>query len=116
MPEPAGLYGPHPLRQDTIKELVIVASPGTYVLGDSDAAGFRPRCIGRAEFDVAVRIRQYVGFYSEFKFAYCDSGRAAFERECELYHEFAASLDSPLHPSRRACSGWRCPYCALFDY
>jgi hypothetical protein len=113
---PADLYGPHPLRQDTIKQLVIVISPGAYLLGDSDAGGFHPRWIGRSDFDVGLRLRQYVGFYSEFKFAYCDSGRAAFERECQLYHEFAASLESPLHPSRQASSAWRCPHCTLFDY
>ena len=116
MPEPAGLYGPHPLRQDTIKELLILASPGTYVLGDTDAEGFHPRSVGRSDSDIAARIHEFVGFYSEFKFAYYDSARAAFERECQLYHEFAASLDSGLHPSRQAHSDWRCPYCGVFDY
>jgi hypothetical protein len=116
MPEPAGLYGPHPLRQDTIKELLILASPGTYVLGDAGTEGFRARRVGRSDYDVAARLREFVGFYSAFKFTYCDSARVAFERECELYHAFAASLDSPLHPSRRSYSVWRCPHCSLFDY
>ena len=116
MPELAGLYGPYPLRQETIKDLLIFASPGTYVLGDTDAEGFHPRCVGRSDFDVAARIREYVGAYSEFKFAYCETARAAFERECRLYHEFAPSLDSQLHPSRRAYSDWRCPHCGMFDY
>lgn len=116
MPEPADLYGPHPLRLDTVKELVILASPGAYVLGDTEAGRFHPRCVGRSEFDVATRIRDFVGFYSEFKFAYCDSARAAFERECRLYHEFASSLESSLHPSRQIYSDWRCPHCSAFDY
>jgi hypothetical protein len=116
MPDPAGLYGPYPLRQDTVKELVIFACPGTYVLGDTDADGFHPRCVGRSDQDVAVRIREFVGFYSEFKFAYFDTARAAFENECRLYHQFAESLDSALHPSRRAYSSWRCPHCSIFDY
>ena len=113
---PADLYGPHPLRLDTVKQLLILASPGAYVLGDSDARGFHPRCVGRSEFDVATRIRGFVGFYSEFKFAYCESARAAFERECQLYHEFAESLESSLHPSRQIYSDWRCPRCGAFDY
>ena len=116
MPESAGLYGPYPLRQDTIKELVIFASPGTYVLGNSDAGGFHARCVGRSDFDVAARIRGFVGFYSEFKFAYCDTARTAFEGECRLYHEFAGTLDNGLHPARQAASDWRCPYCGIFDY
>ena len=116
MPEPAGLYGPYPLRQETVKDLVILALPGTYVLGDTDAGGFHPRCVGRSDFDVASRIREFVGFYSEFKFAYCDSAHQAFEAECRLYHEFAERLDSALHPSRRAYSAWRCPHCSIFDY
>lgn len=116
MPEPAGLYGPYPLLQDTIKRLVFFASAGAYVLGDTDADGFHPRCVGRSDSDIAARIREFVGFYSEFKFTYCETAAAAFERECQLYHEFAASLDSGLHPSRRAHSDWRCPYCGVFDY
>jgi hypothetical protein len=116
MLDPAGLYGPYPLRQETIKELVIFACPGTYVLGDTDVEGFHPRSVGRSDFDVAARIRDFVGFYSEFKFAYCDTARAAFESECRLYHQFVQSLDSALHPSRLALSNWRCPDCSLFDY
>lgn len=116
MPECAGLYGPYPLLQDTVKDLVILASPGTYVLGDTDADDFHARYVGRSDADVAARLREFVGFYSEFKFAYCDSARAAFEKECDLYHRFARSLDSALHPSRQAYSDWRCPYCSIFDY
>jgi hypothetical protein len=116
MEESERLYGPYPLRQETIKDLVILASPGTYVLGDSDAAGFHARSVGRSDVDVAARIREFVGFYSEFKFAYCDTAHAAFESECRLYHEFVRSLDSALHPSRRAYSTWRCPHCSIFDY
>jgi hypothetical protein len=115
MPELADLYGPYPLHPGPIRDLLIL-SPGAYVLGDSDAGGFHPRCVGRSDSDIAARLREFVGFYSEFKFAYCDSAREAFERECRLYHEFAASLDSGLHPSRRAHSDWRCPHCGLFDY
>jgi hypothetical protein len=115
MPERVALYGPYPLRQDTIKDLVILASPGTYVLGETNARGFHPRCVGRSDFDVAAGIREFVGFYAEFKFAYCDSARQAFESECLLYHQFAPKLDTALHPSRQAYSSWRCPRCGIFD-
>jgi len=110
------MYGPYPLRQETVNELVIFACPGAYVLGDTDAAGFHPRCVGRSDVDVAARIREFVGFYSEFKFAYFDTAHAAFENECRLYHRFVQSLDSALHPSRQAYSTWRCPDCSIFDY
>jgi hypothetical protein len=116
MPESAGLYGPYPLRQETVQQLVILASPGIYVLGNSDAGVFHARCVGRSDVDVAARIRAFVGFYSEFKFAYWGSARTAFESECGLYHEFALSLLGALHPTRQERSVWRCPHCRIFDY
>src|SRR3954471_18241275 len=108
MPEPAGLlYGPYPLRQDTVKQLVIFSSPATYVLGNSDAGVFHARCVGRSDIDVAARIRGFVGFYTEFKFAYCGNALTAFEGECRLYHELGSSLESAMHPARQARSLWR---------
>ena len=111
-----GLEGPYQLQRDTVDQWVSRASPGTYAMGESDPEGFHIRYIGRSDSDVAVRIRELVGFYPEFQFAYFNTANAAFEKECQLFHEFGKSLDTRLHPSRSAYSNWRCPYCGLFDY
>jgi hypothetical protein len=111
-----GLEGPYPLERKTIDVTLTRASAGIYVLGNDDGEDFHIHYIGRSDSDVAARVREFVGFYSQFAFAYSDSANAAFDKECQLYHDFGQSLDSKLHPSRPAYSSWHCPRCSIFDY
>ena len=117
MSEQTGLEGPFPLQRGTIDNLVIRISPGAFILGNGDAAKMVVRYIGRSDHDVASRLKDFLGFYSWFEFGYFETAKAAFEKECQLYHEFGdVTLENKLHPSRRAFSGWRCPRCGIFDY
>ncbi len=49
-----------------------------------------------------------------FKFGYFPSAEAAFERECELYHDFKPA-GNRLHPDRPSRSSLECPRCRFFD-
>jgi hypothetical protein len=110
-----GLLGPYPLTYDEIKDTVVPRMPGAYALGRKDTAGrFSVRYVGRSDDDVKARLCQYIGSDSLFKFMHFLSPRAAFEKECELFHEFSPP-GNRVHPSRPAGTGWTCPRCQMFD-
>jgi hypothetical protein len=59
--------------------------------------------------------RQFrVGKYKRFKYGYASSAKAAFEKECKLYHDFEPR-DNEVHPARPAGTNWECPRCPIFD-
>ena len=64
--------------------------------------------------DVAARLMDHVGDYKRFKFEYYGSAKAAFEKECRLYHDFDPP-DNDVHPARSAGKDWKCPVCDIFD-
>ena len=112
-----GLQGPYRLERKTIDEVIDKILPGAYAVGIPDGERFNVRLVGRSDYDIGARIKEFLGFYPQFAFAYFDTARAAFEKECQLFHDYAPfALDSRLHPSRRAYSSWRCPRCGIFDY
>jgi hypothetical protein len=113
----AGLSGPHVLDRETIAMVVSRKAAGTFALGRSEGQTFYIRYVGRSDEDVAAALRQHVGAYPRFKFAYFGSPKAAFEKECQLYHDFgAAKLDNKLHPLRPSSGSCHCPRCRIFDY
>jgi hypothetical protein len=113
----AGLSGPHRLDPETIAAIVSRKAPGAYALGRSEGQTFYIRYVGRSDEDVAAALARHVGDYQHFKFAYFGSARAAFEKECQLYHDFGeAKLNNKLHPLRPSSGHWHCPRCRIFDY
>ncbi len=48
--------------------------------------------------------------YKRFRFKYHDSAKAAFNKECTMYHDFGGKdlLDNERHP-HRAATTWLCP-------
>jgi len=114
------MQGPYTLKNDNIDEVITKTSAGNYALGDSDEKTFYVRYVGRADENVKVRLKSWVGKkdkYKEFKFSYATSPKAAFEKECQNYHDFGGSdkLDNDIHPDRPEGSGWKCPMCKVFD-
>ncbi len=114
----SGLNGPYELTESSINRNVIRVSPGTYVLGRAGNSGnFSIEYVGRSDVNLATRLLQWLDEYPKFKFGYFDTPKAAFERECRIYHDFGGSdrLDNKIHPQRPQNSNWGCPACDLFD-
>jgi len=109
-----GLAGPYRLTFDAIDSAVARKSPGVFALGHTDTAGrFCVNHVGRSDTDVKGRLRDYIGSASLFKYSYFPSSRAAFEKECELFHD----LNPPgnrVHPDRPRGTTWACPRCRIF--
>ncbi len=111
-----GLSGPYKLDAQTIDKIVTKTSAGAYALGRSKNDGYYVDYVGRSDGDVNKRLKDWVGNYTHFKFDYFSSPKAAFEKECNLYHDFKASgLDNDVHPARPANTNWECPRCTIFD-
>jgi hypothetical protein len=113
----AGLSGPYRLDAETVGAVVSRKSAGAFALGRSEGDTFYIRYVGRSDGDVAAALSQHVGEYQQFKFAYFGSSSTAFEKECQLYHDFGESkLNNRFHPLRPSSGGGPCPRCRIFDY
>jgi hypothetical protein len=112
----SGLRGSFPLTTSGISNNVTATSAGAYALGEVRASDsmFVISRVGRSDNDVAERLGDYIGQYKRFKFEYYPSAKAAFEKECRLYHDFEPP-DNKIHPDRPNGSGWECPVCTIFD-
>lgn len=109
-----GLMGPYSLTFDGISSAVTRRSPGVYALGHTGPDGkFHIQHIGRSDTDVRDKLRGYIGSNSMFKYGYFASSRAAFEKECSLYHDFSPP-GNRIHPDRPAGSSLECPHCRFF--
>lgn len=109
-----GLRGPFALSDATIDREVTERSAGVYVLDEWETSNaFQATYVGRSDTDVNNQLHVYVGSYGRFKFEYYSSPKAAFDKECALYHDFEPP-DNIYHPTRPSASAWTCPRCALF--
>jgi hypothetical protein len=106
-----GLEGPFALTDRVIDEVILEQSPGAFVLERTNN-GVHSVFVGRSDFDVNNQLHVYVGAYTRFKFVYCSSPQAAFEKECTLFHDFDPT-DGIGHPLRPPGSKWTCPRCKL---
>lgn len=110
------MNGPYKLDTNTIDAQVTKTSPGNYALGKKDEKGaFRVGYVGRADKDVNSRLKSWVGKTKRpmFKYSYATSPKAAFEKECENYHDFNPPGNS-IHPDRPNDTDWNCPSCSIF--
>ena len=116
-----GLKGPYSLDKATIDRNFTRTSPGNYALiSVSDEAIITVFYIGRADQDLNARLNEWVGKeakHTHFKADYASSVKDAFEKECQIYHEFGDSqkLDNVFHPDRPSGKDWECPVCKIFD-
>jgi len=114
------MKGPYELSDKEIERNVTRISPGNYALGHVSNSTFYVSYVGRSDDDVKGRLKKWVGVkgkYTHFKYSYATSPKAAFEKECKNYHDFGGSneLDNDKHPQRPAGTGWKCPFCNIFD-
>lgn len=112
------MQGPYLLSTGKISEVVTRTSPGNYALGYVNSENtFVVNYVGRSDNDVAARLKTHVGEkYKHFKYSYASSPKAAFEKECQNYHDFGGSnaLDNSIHPDRPAWASWKCLCCNIF--
>jgi hypothetical protein len=110
------LKGPFLLTAEGVRVAPLTTrAPGAYALGHTDAEGtFIVEKVGRSDKDVKEALQHFADTYQEFAFQYTASAKAAFERECDLYHNFMAG-SGHVHPTRPEASYWKCPHCHLLD-
>lgn len=114
-----GLSDPYDLTSEKIDEVVTRKSPGTYVLDKRNGSGsFAVNYVGRSDDDVNGRLKDWVNTkYKRFKFGYNSSPKEAFEKECNIWHDFGGDeniMDNEKHPQRPVGSDWQCPKCDVF--
>jgi hypothetical protein len=106
-----GLRGPFSLASDDIDGELVDHCPGTYVLGFTDYLGrFSITFVGSAGEDLKLKLRGHIGTALQFKFRHFADQRQAFERECQIFHQYMPSGNF-LHPSRPRGTDWTCPRC-----
>lgn len=114
MSKNSGLSGPFPLTFEGIEKALPRIGAGVFALGSRDFGGrFVIQSIGRSDVDVKQRLRECIGAGTHFKFDYFPSDKAAFEKECALFHDLAPP-GNHVHPGRPAGTTFRCPRCRIF--
>lgn len=117
MPE-TGLRGPYALDNQTIDREVTRTSPGAYALDRFDTGTFYVYYVGRSDENINQRLKQWVGIqYRRFMFTYFESAKTAFDKECNLWHDFGGPEgkgDNKVHPDRSQNADWKCPRCDRF--
>ncbi|MGE5416127.1 MAG: hypothetical protein ACM3UZ_05070 [Acidobacteriota bacterium] len=109
------MKGPFHLSEGEIDKQVTEKGPGNFALAYKDGDGYLRVCyIGRSDSDVNSQLKHWVGKTRRpyFKYSYASSPQAAFEKECNSYHDFSPS-DNNSHPARPASTNWKCPRCAV---
>jgi hypothetical protein len=110
----SGLRGSFPLTNQGIDSEIKRISAGAYALGHVNENIFYITYIGRSDDDVGDRLKDHVGSYKRFKYEYYGSSKQAFDKECNIYHDFSPA-DNKVHPARPKGSNWKCPNCKAFD-
>ena len=109
--------GPYKLDAEVIDQKVTKKLTGNYALGKKNDNGtFLVGYVGRSDNDIRNRLKSWIGRTRRplFKFSYAASAKAAFEKECKNYHDFDPPGNDK-HPQRPDGTGWKCPYCKIFD-
>lgn len=114
MPMKTGLLGPYRLTFDGISNAIARRSAGVFALGSMDPDGnFRVKHVGRSDADIRSRLCECIGSDILFKVGFFGSAQAAFEKECELFHDFSPP-GNRIHPGRSSGTKWECPRCRIF--
>lgn len=101
------------ITNERIDAVVTQKKPGVYALDKSAKGSFQVNYVGRADKDLNDRLKKWVGKgYKYFKFDYATSPKDAYEKECELWHDFGdpeGKLDNKNHPDCPNGTNWKCP-------
>jgi hypothetical protein len=109
------MKGPYRLTPEAIERAITAIQPGTFAIGYVKENGaFVIRYVGRSGTDVRKAVReQQADPTSWFKWSPAVSDKAAFDKECKVYHDFGedAVLENEGHPEPPRNSPWACPVC-----
>jgi len=101
------------LSNTNIDKKVTETKSGVYVL-DKPKGTYKIQYVGRADKDLNNRLKTHVGSdYAFFAYEYATSPKNAFEKECEIYHDYNPP-DNKIHPARPEDTNWQCPRCNIF--
>jgi hypothetical protein len=118
---PTGNHVAHGLTVQAIAEVVTQACPGNYALGYVDGNRFCVLYVGRSDADLPKELRKWIKEhrprYKAFTFSYAPCAKAAFEKECEDFHDLGGTerLENVSHPQRTARTDWLCPRCNYYE-
>ncbi len=112
-----GMKGLFNLTSREIDSQVTKTSPGNYALGRVSENKFYVYYVGRSDTDLNGRLKDWVDEYDMFRFSYAKSPKAAFEKECQNYHDFGEidKLDNKNHPQKPDNTNRKCPVCDIFN-
>jgi hypothetical protein len=113
-----GMSGPFDFTSAEIDRLVEQNRIGNYALGHMDGDTFRVSYVGRSDTDLNAELKARLKLgYPKFKCSYASSAKAAFEKECQNYHDFGGSqgLKNEVHPARPDGTDWSCPVSGCID-
>jgi len=108
----SGLLGPYPLTEEALQKYVTDAedwsSAAVFALGPVKDRRFYLRRVGHADGDLAEILRPYIGKYAAFRFKFYRSTHSAYDKECQLYHDFKPK-DNDIHPVKPKNTKFTCP-------
>jgi hypothetical protein len=114
-----GMSGLYAFTSAKIDEVVTKTSAGNYALGYTEDDGkFIVQYVGRSDTNLNQELKAKLSDqYKKFKYNYATSPKAAFEKECQNYHDFGerVKLHNQNHPDRPDGTNWKCPMCDIFD-
>lgn len=106
-----GLVGPYALDFETIRSTLGPGVVGTYALGYMSPNNvFYINRVGRSDEDIRSTLLNLIGSDLLFKYRYTPTSRAAFELECELFHQFRPPGNF-FHPVRPHGTNLQCGFC-----
>jgi hypothetical protein len=103
------MRGPFPLQPLPVDMHVPCAVPGVFCLAKKPD---RVSLIGRADKDLRVALKSYIGKYPIFWFETALSTGECYVTQCRLYHRHVdtGTLEEHLHPAAEK-PGQKCPVC-----
>ena len=113
----SGLGKPIPLQEvDIVREVdnsTDWSSASVFVVGGihKSADGkfrFQIRKVSHVDGDLGKELRNYVGKFSGFRFKFFRSTRNAYDKECQIYHQFKP-IKNIAHPVRPRHTKFVCP-------
>ncbi|HJX83279.1 MAG TPA: hypothetical protein VJ723_02925 [Candidatus Angelobacter sp.] len=104
-----GLFGPYPFNQENLSLYVAGKGAGVYALDRTTDGGFKVHYVGRSDDDLPDRLGDHLDEgYAYFKYGYFDTPKAAFAKECQIYHDFNPP-DNVVHPAKPPGVVCSCP-------
>ena len=108
----SGLLGPYSLQEEYIERFVTNSSDwssaSVFALGKISNKKFMIKMVCHVDGDLSMALKDYIGSYEAFRFRFYRSTRSAFNKQCELYHQFNPS-DNLEHPTRPTNTRFTCP-------